>query len=77
MPLEIKVGHSYRTRSGDVVEILEDGYSKTYPFLGRSTTRPHYVTSFTLSGQWVDGDATEDDLMFEELPADGDLLTKK
>ena len=70
MPLQIKVGHRYRTRSGDVVEITERGYSETYPFLGTFITgRAGYVSSFTPSGQWISGDFTEDDLMFEELPA--------
>lgn len=70
MPLEIEVGKRYRTRSGDVVEITERGYSETYPFLGTFITgRAGYVSSFTPSGQWISGDFTEDDLMFEELPA--------
>ena len=77
MPLEIEVGKRYRTRSGDVVEITERGYSETYPFLGTFITgRAGYVSSFTPAGQWVDGDFTEDDLI-EELPADVDLLEGK
>ena len=76
MPLEIKVGHRYRTRSGDVVEITGKGYSKIFPFLGTSISTGS-VYSFTPGGGWLEGDATEDDLMFEELPGDVDLLTKK
>lgn len=70
MPLKIEVGKKYRTRSGDVVEIIERRTRRICPFVGRFITRPGYVSTFTQTGQWIDGDDTEDDLMFEELPAD-------
>ena len=75
MPLEIKVSHRYRTRSGDVVEIIGDNYSDTHPYLGRFINR-QYTTSFTAGGGWLIGEESENDLI-EELPADVDLLEGK
>lgn len=76
MPLEIKVGHRYRTRSGEVVEIVGNDGHQIYPFTGHFVGQNESIY-FTGHGEWgLPGKESEFDLI-EELPDDGDLLTKK
>jgi len=76
MPLEIKVGHRYRTRSGDVVEVTGTRNSPDYPFAGLviSNTRQQYLKAgdtdaWAKNGRWARGAQSYADLI-EELPAD-------
>lgn len=67
MPLEIKVGHRYRTRSGDVVEITGNDGHYIWPFVG--VNKNGEITSFAKDGTWSIGEESQKDLI-EELPAD-------
>ena len=84
MPLEIKVGHRYRTRSGDVVEIVRGTEIKDYPFEARVISVSGGTRCldeggslfYTKTGRERFGQRSYGDLI-EELPADVDLLEGK
>lgn len=76
MPLQIKVGHRYRTRSGDVVEIVGTVNNSSYPLAGRVMLSygEQYlqlgdIELFTREGRYAVQAITKADLI-EELPAD-------
>ena len=68
MPLEIKVGHRYRTRSGDVVEITEKDNHPVYPFTGVYVGKNKSIY-FRDNGKWGANDSDHDYDLTEELPA--------
>lgn len=73
MPLQIKVGHRYRTRSGGVVEAFtQDKRSGEWKVVD-SNNESYWVRA---NGKMHSvGDSGYD--LIKELPVDGDLLTKK
>jgi hypothetical protein len=76
MPLEIEVGKRYRTRSGDVVEIIAKEKRLYCPFVGRIEGATGSAQTFHKNGDWGSGYDHSFDLI-EELPADVDLLEGK
>ena len=69
MPLQIKVGHRYRTRSGDEVEIQRNR-GKAYICCFVGFVQGVGIEFFTPEGNHR-GDRYESDLdLIEELPAD-------
>ena len=76
MPLKIEVGKKYRTRSEDVVEIIERRTRRICPFVGRIEGATGSAQTFHKNGDWGSGYDHSFDLI-EELPADVDLLEGK
>jgi len=76
MPLQIEVGKKYRTRSGDVVEIVGEDSHHECPFLGRFVDKK-MSRFFPTNGKWGSPQSEQPFDLIEELPDDGDLLTKK
>lgn len=72
--LEIKVGHVYKTRKGDLVKITHIDEDKTgylkYPVNGRFVDKDGNETgavlSATLAGRYVEGFGTHDNDIVEE-----------
>lgn len=69
MPLKIEVGKRYRTRSGDVVEIITKEKRVYCPFIGRIEGATELAHTFHENGDWANGYDHPLDLI-EELPAD-------
>jgi len=71
MPLEIKVGHRYRTRSGDVVEIVRNDGSESLPFIGIERSPGGFVYQWLVApdGKVPSISGTGEEDLIEELPA--------
>jgi len=70
MPLQIEVGKKYRTRSGDVVEIIGKDNHPIYPFTGVYVGKNKSIY-FRDNGKWGISNSDDHDYdLIEELPAD-------
>ena len=85
MKKPIEVGKYYRTRSKDVVKIVEETDHVNYPFLGVVVKKnSEYLELggreiYTTLGLWIVGEKTEADII-EELPSCascGELATRE